>query len=218
MFSIYILFKINNIEKEIKRESKLDILEKPDTITPLTCKKFKRIKLAWFYSPDNLERYLENMELKGYNLCKVGKLGIVFTFIKGTPRKVKYIADFQTSFTSSYYETHKQDNWKLVYNPVFSTINWVLWSKEYINSNEIPNLYTDTESIIKQAKKSFIIYSLTFLPCILVYGKLIYWDITHIEFSGIFNIFVYSILLLEYLLFYYKSASYFFRIRKKVIS
>ena len=64
------------------------------------------------YSPDKLERWLEKMEEQGYNL-KISS-GIVYHFIEGKPRKVKYSADFQYKTDKGYFDIHRDAGWKPV--------------------------------------------------------------------------------------------------------
>ncbi|WP_204758497.1 DUF2812 domain-containing protein [Lentibacillus sediminis] len=47
-------------------------------------------RVAGQYSPDKLEKWLEAMEAKGYNLIRISKFGIKYYFVKGSPKKVSF--------------------------------------------------------------------------------------------------------------------------------
>ncbi|MBB6713848.1 DUF2812 domain-containing protein [Clostridium gasigenes] len=178
-------------------------------------KKIRRLKFGWCYSPDLIEDYLEKMELKGYNLVKVGFLGYIFTFVKGTPKHVRYCTDCHSETTAGYYELYRDDNWKLVYSFDDTLTTRYIWGKEYNPNEEKPNIYTDHNIKYNLARKFFIRYSAFLIPLILISIRLVQSDIN----SGPDAYIIIPILmLLEYLFLYYRVTSYFFRIRKNSIT
>ena len=88
-------------------------------------------KLGWMYSPDRLEQWLETMEERGYNLYRVSKMGNTFYFIKGSPRKVSYCADYQNFSEESYYDMHRESGWNSVFKSSWSFQKWTIWSQPY---------------------------------------------------------------------------------------
>ncbi|WP_227820969.1 DUF2812 domain-containing protein [Clostridioides sp. ZZV15-6383] len=41
-----------------------------------------KFKFDWYISPDKIEKWLEDMETKGYNLYRINKFGGIFYFHK----------------------------------------------------------------------------------------------------------------------------------------
>ena len=50
----------------------------------------KRLRPLWILSPRRFENRLSRMELKGLNVYKVHRTGLLFYFIKSSPRKMRY--------------------------------------------------------------------------------------------------------------------------------
>lgn len=117
-FTIYIILKVNKSDREIRAEGTKGIdlsyiNDRLDSKTEGILKKdkkiIKRYKFAWMYAPDKFQSYLEEMELKGYNLYKVSRLGNTFYFINGDSKKIAYFVDCQNLASDGYYEINKQD-------------------------------------------------------------------------------------------------------------
>lgn len=215
---MYIIVKLDKLDKEIRKELKYgkekyvcDVEIRDDT------DKIKKLKLAWSYSPDKIEKWLENMETKGYNLCKINKIGTMFYFTKGQPRKIKYIADYQNSTDESYYEIHKEDGWKLNFKSIGSAINWCIWSKEYYDT--VPEIYTNNEDLLKYAKKTLIINTITLLLALVMFTSLLCQDIYFVVngLTPIYSMIIKIIVIIEFAIFYNSSLRYYFRTKKKII-
>ncbi|WP_042201738.1 DUF2812 domain-containing protein [Paenibacillus camerounensis] len=129
-----------------------------------------RLRLGWMYSPDRLEKWLENQERRGYNLYKVGRLGTMFYFIKGSPRLVNYHADYQLAADPDYFELHRAAGWKNRFSTSFSTRKWTIWSKEYDQGEERPQMYSDPFHRLKHVRRIAMYYTLLFLPMLLLYS------------------------------------------------
>ena len=96
---IYIMIKLNKSDKKLRIENGTDLnlsfTIPKDTIIDYKAerklrkdgKAIKKIKLGWFYSPDKTEEWLENMEMKGYNLYRMSRSGTTFYFIEGRTKK-----------------------------------------------------------------------------------------------------------------------------------
>lgn len=130
---------------------------------------FKKRRFGWFYSPDKTEKWLEGMEAEGNNLLRLNKLGTTFIFVKGTPRNMKYCADYQNLSKDSYFDIHRQAGWKEVYSSYSSLQKWTIWSKEYEEGEAPPQMYSDNKHKLKHAKRVATSYTLLFTPLILMY-------------------------------------------------
>lgn len=128
-----------------------------------------RWKLAWHYSPDKLEQWLENMEIKGYNLQRIGKLGVSFHFSRGSSRTVKYCADYQNSTNQGYFMAHREAGWKLMFASPGSLVRWSLWAQEYSPQDHPPLFYSDKSSLLKHARRVAFTNAGLFLFVIVVY-------------------------------------------------
>ncbi|WP_454191518.1 DUF2812 domain-containing protein [Paenibacillus sp. Marseille-Q7038] len=144
-------------------------------------------KYAWTYAPDQLEKWLETMEEKGFNLYYVGKTGATFYFKKGTPRKVSYCADYQNYVDEAYYTFHRDAGWKSLYCTPFNFQKWTLWSHEY-SGEEPPQIYSDKSHQLKHARRIAVTYSCMFIPFVVIHllriGKYRQWaDIQNYDSS-----------------------------------
>ncbi|AIQ46459.1 hypothetical protein R70723_11680 [Paenibacillus sp. FSL R7-0273] len=144
--------------------------QKVETPHMSTGRRAVRLRLGWMYSPDRLEKWLEAQERRGYNLYKVGRLGTIFYFIKGSPRLVNYHADYQLAADPDYFELHRSAGWKNRFSTSFSTRKWTIWSKEYDQGEEPPQMYSDPFHRLKHARRIAMYYTLLFLPMLLLYS------------------------------------------------
>lgn len=227
---IYIIIKFNKSDKKLRIENganlNLSFTIPKETIIDYKVerklrkdgKAIKKIKPGWFYSPDKTEEWLENMELKGYNLYRMNRSGTTFYFMKGEPRKVKYSSDFQIIVNDSYFEIHKSNGWKMFFTSLSSFTKHTLWGKEY--SDEIPALYSDNSHIIKHAKKQCIVYCILFTPIIIMYSFIIksnlkmYLSGTIVGSQTLISL-MFSVIIIEFGYFVIKSLGYYLRTRKK---
>lgn len=107
------------------------------------------LKRSWFWwwgwKPEKVEDWLEEMELKGWNLYHVDLGSIRFQFKKGETRKLRYCADFQMNTDDQYFKLFADDGWELVWK---GTGGWFIWKKSYTNGR--PEIYTDSKSLIER--------------------------------------------------------------------
>ena len=223
---VYIILKLNKSDRKMRKEGRkdLDLSYLSESNSRLDYKTegmlirdkkiIKRYKLAWVYAPDKLQNYLEDMELKGYNLYRVNKLGITFYFVKGESKKTAYCIDHQNSVSDSYYEINKQDGWVIKFTSLNMFKKYVILAKEYIE--EKPELYSDKGNILKQARNNCILYSSMTILYLVMYIKLII-SMNRL-YEGYFNIpifiYIFIILILEWLYFSYLAMGYYRRIKK----
>ncbi|HEY2492522.1 MAG TPA: DUF2812 domain-containing protein [Paenibacillus sp.] len=125
-------------------------------------------KFGWMYAPDKLEKWLETMEEQGHNLYRISKTGTVFYFLKGSPLKVSYCADYQNIADESYFDIHRDSGWKSAFISCSSFQKWTLWSCEYLEGEERPQIYSDKSHHLKHARRIAITYSCLFLPLVIM--------------------------------------------------
>lgn len=231
-FLVYIMIKLNKSDKKLRNENNIDlnfkftipkdkILDhKEERILRKDGKVIKKIKLGWFYSPDITEEWLENMELKGYNLYRMSRLGNIFYFMKGEPRNVKYSLDFQITVNDSYFEFHRSSGWNMIFTSYSNFTKHTLWGKEYWD--EKPALYSDISHILKHAKKQCMVYCILFIPLIIMYLFIIglnikmYLEGIPVMRIGLIALIVMLVCMVEFGCFVMKSLGYYLRIRRKV--
>lgn len=225
LFILYIILKLNKSDRKIREEGRKDLDlsylsesnnrldSKTESMLIRDKKIIKRHKLAWVYAPDKLQNYLEDMELRGYNLYRVSKLGNTFYFVKGESKKIAYFIDRQNSVSDSYYEINKQDGWERKFTKTDMFKKYVIWSKEYIKAK--PELYSDKENILKQARNSSILYSGLTILYLVIYTNLII-SMSKV-YGGYFNMpafmYIFILIIVEWIYFSYVSIGYYRRIK-----
>lgn len=175
VLSIYSIIKIAKSNKSLMNENQIHHLpterfskEKEKQLKQSGQLLVKR-KIGWMYSPDKLEKWLETMEENGLNLYRVGKTGTAFYFIKGSPRKVRYCADYQNRTDNSYFDIHRGAGWKNEFFTKLSFQKWTIWSREYGENEVPPQIYSDKSHRLKHAKRIAFTYSVIFLPLVIIY-------------------------------------------------
>lgn len=198
--------------------------------TSLSHKEEKRLKksgdiiikrrVAWFYSPDKLENWLEEMEAQGFNLYRINKF-MGFFFKKGSPQKVSYCADYQYTTTDDYFEMHKEAGWKLMYNSTTFLSKWSIWAQTYEEGEVLPQLYSDREHMLKHARRVAITHLSLFVPILVMYiGVILLYIFTFSEadMEGIMwmSFIIYGLAIIEFSTFAVKSVLYYRRTKRKV--
>lgn len=163
------IYKIRKSNKQFLEEIYPETTHEVKVKGPLVVKR----KFGWMYSPDKLEKWLEEMEEKGFNLQRVGKLGVTFYFSKGEPRKVAYSLDYQNLSNESYFGMHQDSGWKKVYSSPSPLQKWTIWGCEYGDGEEKPQFYSDKTHQVKHAKKVAMSYTVLFLPLVIMYSLFI---------------------------------------------
>ncbi len=230
-FMIYSAWKIKKTNKALSKEnqttySSQHTLEKKN-LTKAEEKQLKRDgliikrrKFGWMYSPDKLEKWLEQHAAEGNRLHRVSKLGTTFYFRKGEPQHIKYSADYQNLSNGSYFEIHRQAGWKDIFSSKGAIQKWTIWSKEYEEGETPPALYSDKTHKLKQAKKVAFSYTVIFLPMVLMY-----MFIASINIGFLFrkeeawtlhdtNTIMFFICILLFGTFITKTWMYYFRLRR----
>lgn len=228
---LFCMFMLKKRENELKRDyntSDADASETPLVKSggpekealnlPEEFKVIKKINKNWIYEPDKLEKWLETMEEKGLNLYNINKLGNTFYFIEGTPKKVRYIVDYEYIAKESSKEIYMQDGWRDIYRTKGSITKYTLWSKEYLENP--PEIYTEKEDKVHNAKKILITYSILMAFIIVLFTPLLVKQIKFIMEYGwkvIWVIFFALIPLSVFFKYYLKVLSFFNRVRNSVV-
>lgn len=179
-------------------------------------KLIRKYKLAWVYAPDKIENWLEKMEMKGFNLYRMSRLGNSFFFFKGEPRKVKYQVDFQKKTNPQYYNLNKESGWKLIFTSLSRVQSITVWSSQY--TDEVPMFYSDKDSKLKHAKRFAFTYSIIFFPVCLMYIILTIMNYNTFKNTGVnySSLIVFPILVLEFGFFALRTIFYYFRVKKSL--
>lgn len=180
----------------------------------------KKMKLGWFYSPDINEKWLEEMELKGFNLIRMSKIGNSFYFVKGETRKMKYHVDYQLRKNPSYFKINEESGWKLYFTSITRYFAISVWGQEYTEIE--PEYYSDLESKIKHAKNFMLSYIIWLLPMSLMYfimcGFSIYAYVKIDFFRDNFWLYLTPLMFLivgiEFLYFSFKLIRYYDRVKE----
>lgn len=109
-----------------------------------------KFKFDWYSLFDKIEKWLEDIEVKGYNLYKINKFGGIFYFYKGSLRKIKYIVDYYYDVENNYFDEYKLNGWNFVFRSIGSFMGifvWYIWLKEY--KDIFFKLYSDFDKINK---------------------------------------------------------------------
>ncbi|NQX48031.1 DUF2812 domain-containing protein [Paenibacillus tritici] len=168
ILAIYSIIKLRAASKGFQLNQ--DVIKKTHEQQKPAGLKMTRLKLGWMYAPDRLEEWLEEKERLGWNLYKVGPGGTLFHFSQGSPRQMKYHADYQVIGDEEYVELHRQAGWNKVYSSPFSLQKWTIWSREQPDHAQQPEIYSDPYHRLKHARKIAVSYTLLFLPMILLYS------------------------------------------------
>lgn len=187
-------------------------------------KKFKKVKFGWFCYPDVIANWLENMELQGFNLYKVGLNS--FSFIKGEKKRIKYYMDFHRLSSEDYYNIHSSSGWELVNSSYPNNKKWSFWKKEYDENQPKPSIYSDNSSKIDAAKKVLINYLPAYLFITIIYTLVlanfikIALKIKHpnllINIPSIAASLIFSFSAVSFSLYSIRLIKYYFRIKNKI--
>ena len=192
-------------EKQMKREGTLKTSFRP----------------GWFYSPDKAGEYVENMAQKGWKFYRLDEAGVVFYFVKSEPCHIAFVTDYQNHADDGYFTMAKDDGWKLEFTSVSRVMGFSMWTKTYADGEEEPEFYSDTETAYQQSKKLLIAFGIPFgmiMVCIALFGSIIISNMLAEEETGGFLAAItgiYSVLFVEFAVFFVKIAGYFLRMRKR---
>lgn len=112
-------------------------------------------KWWWPWDLEGMEKWLEEMEAKGWFLLRVNSIASRFHFQESIPRRVRYCVDYQfkIKFGSEYMKLFEDAGWELVY----LASGWYIWRKEY--EGERPEIYTDVDSLMRRNRRLIAIFA-----------------------------------------------------------
>ncbi len=208
--------------KEISFTIPTDTILSKDQIKKLKTEDrlIKKTRIAWFYSPDKHERWLESMEADGYHLQRMSKIGNSFYFIKGEPRKVKFHVDHQKRKGATYYSINEENGWRLYFTSVPRYFAISVWGKEYTNIE--PEYYSDEENRIKHARLFMLMYavpySLVVVLHVAVFIQFLTLQLNRPELAlnpvFLFPMFMMLLLITEFSYFTIRIVNYYFRVKR----
>ena len=176
----------------------------------------KVFKYGWFLSFDKAEEYVEEMERKGWNFYRFDKLALNFYFIKGEPRNVRFVVDYQDDVSESYLSMNIEDGWQLKFKSYTHTGGYIVWMKVY--DGEAPEFYSDREFMIKRAGKTAVLYGAACIPFAAFFGFMLYLMLTELELSDSYGILLsvaIGALILEYVALALLNILSYLRTKKK---
>lgn len=232
IFLAYTHFKIKASTKRIEYAEGIEIDYNYDAYRNIddeiyigrTKKCIVRRRLGWFSYPDKLETWLERMARRGFDLYKISKNGTKFYFAKGNKSNKKFSVDFGKQVTKEYFEINKDAGWKLYFSSNSGGYKWNIWAIDYNENTEPPNMYSDNEDKIKNAKKVAVSYCILYVPMIVMYIFVVtVWiylmlnENKSVEQIFIMALVLYGVLLVEYSFFVVNSILYYLRIKKRYI-
>lgn len=178
----------------------------------------KKSPFFWVAAPDKAEAMVEKMAAEGWKFYRFDKLGQDFYFIKSEPCKLRFIVDFQAEISEDYIALTKENGWKLEFASVTKKDGYCIWSREYADDEEIPELYSDNESALNHAKNYLKKMIIPLAVDVILSVWLIIWcftdDLGMTPFKIGFIIFM-AVIAVEYGFFAIKSLGYYSRLRKK---
>lgn len=126
------------------------------------------IKTSWFWwwgwSPEKMEKWLENLESEGWNLFQVDFSGIRFKFKKDIPESIRYSVDYQTEIDDDYISIFQEDGWELSWS---GGGGWYLWRKAYTDIR--PEMFTDHRSLIDRNNRMTRVLAPLFIMIVVIF-------------------------------------------------
>jgi hypothetical protein len=112
--------------------------------------------------PEDFEKWLEQMAAEGWHIERVRQWSsMLMIFIKGEPRKYRYIYDVRAVASRDYISTYEQFGWR--YLGRMASV--YIWRMEY--KDKRPEAFTDEESITNRNKRTVAAVSFSFVMFLL---------------------------------------------------
>lgn len=107
--------------------------------------------------PSDFENWLEDMAAKGWHIKRVRQWSsIIMIFIKGEPRKYRFVYDVHAITGKDYVSTYEQFGWENLGR--MASVN--IWRMEY--KDERPEAFTDKDSIATRNNRTVAAVSVSF--------------------------------------------------------
>ena len=107
----------------------------------------KTFKFWTGWNIEKVEKYLEEMAIKGWRLEKTSFLLMIFYFIKSQPRKTSFSVDYRNNEDKEYTAILEDTGWQCM----GKSAGWFLWRQDYTEHK--PEIYTDKQSLIERSKR-----------------------------------------------------------------
>lgn len=145
-----------------------------------------KVKPGFFFGIHNSEKYIEDMELKGYRLYGISPNGWIISFRRGEPRRIKCCIDIQSKITAEYFQLYEEAGWEFKCKADSDFYRYIIWVREY--EEKVPHIYSENKSKYEISKKALIFNSIFCLPLLIIgfivirneflynYGFRILWD------------------------------------------
>lgn len=171
-----------------------------------------KVKPGFFSGIHKSEKYIEDMELKGYRLYGISPNGWVFSFRRGEPRRIKCCIDIQSKITAEYFQLYEDAGWEFKCKVDSDFYKYIIWVQEYEEEEEIPYIYSEDKSKYEISKKVIIFNSMFCLPLLLLGFIVIRNDFLYnFTFKILWNCFIE----LYFLYYYCKSIADFINVIKE---
>lgn len=177
----------------------------------------KKVPLGWFYAPDKAEEMVEKMASEGWKFYRFNESGMIFYFVKSEPCRIKFVVDYQNEATEEYFLAAKDDGWKLEFTSITRIQSFIVWSKEY-DGDDVPEFYTDTETILKRAKRMAFTFGIPMLIFAVLSVCFIFGMVPEISEDAFFAVMIsviYAVIAVEFSVFGGKTVGFYIRMKKK---
>jgi len=107
--------------------------------------------------PSDFENWLENMAANGWHIERVRQWSsIIMIFIKGEPKKCRFVYDVHPIVAKDYISTYEQFGWENLGR--MASVN--IWRMEY--KDDRPEAFTDKDSIASRNNRTIAAVSVSF--------------------------------------------------------
>lgn len=182
----------------------------------------KKRKFTWMNDSEKLERWLEKMEAKGFNLFYVSRTGTTFYFLKGEKRLVSYCTVYQNIPDETAFFLHKENGWEHIFSSRSSWQKWTIWAKIYDQREEKPKIYNEKEGHLKAARTITVTNIIMYVPIMALFAwfmiREIVWSLNKkgtFELFHYFPLMMFTLLFLIFCTFTFQSLAYFYRLKNK---
>ena len=211
-------YNTNSVDFDFTIPKENFIYSKKDEKIMLKSKQIiKKSYLFWISAPDKAEKMVEKMAQEGWKFYRFDKLGTEFYFIKSKPCKLRFVVDFQDEISDEYISITKEMGWKLHFASVTKVEGYCIWSKEYTDNDNVPELYSDYNTMSDFFKRRFYKMTIPSVLAVIIYINLIILLLTDGEMTPpkITLCIISFIVIIEYGIFSVKSIIGYLKMKKR---
>lgn len=122
----------------------------------------------WFLSPDHFEKRLEHMEKRGYNIYKITKSGLIFYFIKGNPKDVKYCIVGIGGESIDEIKVYLEKGWNIIFSTSGQFQKIAILSKVYDGDSDKPMLFEKKEDFLSNSGRISVKTAMMYIDFFLI--------------------------------------------------